>query len=389
MREAAKLAAREKQMHTWLNVKRIVFLGVCVASVNCGTSALAIDVGSLAAKIKSIGPHAAGHGPAIKAMSQLCDGTAADIPSILAEMDGASPLAENWLRSAVETIVQKSDRLPVLALRKHLSDTSHSPRSRRLAFELIVDQIPSERDRLIPGFIHDPALELRREAVAQLILAAAQVSKNNADGGEAVVAAYTTALEPARDLDQVQTITKRLEELGEPVDLVRHFGFITQWNLIGPFDNTDKGGFDVAYAPEKKVDLTSTHQGKEGDVNWERKTTDDPNGMFDVNKLLGKHMGAVAYAFAEFKSDSPQSVDVRLASFNGNKVWVNGKLIISNHTYHTNHTLDQYIGTIDLKPGKNQILVKLCQNEQQENWAQNWQFQLRVTDSLGKAILSQ
>jgi hypothetical protein len=41
-----------------------------------------------------------------------------------------------------------------------------------------------------------------------------------------------------------------------------------------------------------------------------------------------------------------------------------------------------------LRRGKNAILIKVCQNEQTEDWAQRWQFQFRVCDASGTAILS-
>ena len=39
-----------------------------------------------------------------------------------------------------------------------------------------------------------------------------------------------------------------------------------------------------------------------------------------------------------------------------------------------------------LKQGRNEILVKICQNEQNDNWAQSWGFQLRICDALGGAV---
>ena len=41
-----------------------------------------------------------------------------------------------------------------------------------------------------------------------------------------------------------------------------------------------------------------------------------------------------------------------------------------------------------LRKGKNVILLKVCQNEQTDAWAQNWQFQLRICDPVGTAILA-
>jgi hypothetical protein len=39
-----------------------------------------------------------------------------------------------------------------------------------------------------------------------------------------------------------------------------------------------------------------------------------------------------------------------------------------------------------LKAGRNEILIKVCQNEQTDAWAQKWSFQLRVCDALGGAV---
>jgi hypothetical protein len=39
-----------------------------------------------------------------------------------------------------------------------------------------------------------------------------------------------------------------------------------------------------------------------------------------------------------------------------------------------------------LKPGENVLLLKVCQNEQDQDWAQRYQFQLRVCDSTGSAV---
>ena len=71
-----------------------------------------------------------------------------------------------------------------------------------------------------------------------------------------------------------------------------------------------------------------------------------------------------------------------------NKIWLNGKLLICADVYHANGTMDQYVGRGELKAGSNVILLKICQNEQTEEWAQDWKFQLRVCDSSGKAMLA-
>ena len=49
--------------------------------------------------------------------------------------------------------------------------------------------------------------------------------------------------------------------------------------------------------------------------------------------------------------------------------------------------LDQYRLQAKLQRGRNVILLKVCQNEQPEDWAQRWQYQVRICDAAGAAIL--
>ena len=88
-------------------------------------------------------------------------------------MNDDNPLANNWVRAAVDTIAERTlaegNELPTAALEEFLADTRHSPRSRRLAFEWIVKANSDLRDRWVPELLNDPSLELRREAVGQQI----------------------------------------------------------------------------------------------------------------------------------------------------------------------------------------------------------------------------
>ena len=39
-----------------------------------------------------------------------------------------------------------------------------------------------------------------------------------------------------------------------------------------------------------------------------------------------------------------------------------------------------------LRRGRNEVLPKVCQNGQKEDWAQRWSFQARLCDALGGAL---
>jgi hypothetical protein len=64
-------------------------------------------------------------------------------------------------------------------------------------------------------------------------------------------------------------------------------------------------------------------------------------------------------------------------------IFLNGKKLFEREEYHHGSPLDANIGKGTLKKGENVIVLKVCQNNQTEPWAQNWQFQLRVCDSTG------
>lgn len=311
-------------------------------------------------------------------------------PSWLA-WDGAGPLAENWLRAAVDAVaekqVQKTGKLPIDRLEKFLTHTPHNPKARRLAYEWIARVDKNAPDRLIPTMLDDPSLELRREAVARLVTTAEASAKAD-EKGQAKTTYRQVRLVAARDLDQVKAITEALAELDAPVDLQHHYGFIVDWQLIGPFDNRGGKGFNAIYPPEEKIDLAATYEGSAGSVNWKPHHTDHEYGEVDLNKALGKHMGVAGYATTVFESDREQPVELRIGSENANKVWLNGEKLEEAEVYHANSAIDQYTGRGVLKKGKNVILVKVCQDEQTVDWAQNWVFQLRVCDSTGKAVLA-
>jgi hypothetical protein len=97
---------------------------------------------------------------------------------------------------------------------------------------------------------------------------------------------------------------------------------------------------------------------------------------------------AVGYAAADFFSESDRPAEIRIGCKNGWKVWLNGELLFARDEYHRGAKLDQYKLPCQLKKGKNTILVKCCQNEQTEQWTVEWEFQLRVCDATGTAILA-
>jgi len=343
--------------------------------------------------LQSVEPNGVDNSAASKAWSDVAAADANQLPAVLSAIDEAGPLGANWLSAAVQAIadrqLKQGKKLPADQLEAFVLDKQHAPRGRRLAFEWLVRADDKAADRLTPGFLFDPSPELRRDAVARLITEGDKLVKE--ESPEDAHKIYDKALSGAVDLDQVKKLKTELEKLGEKVDLPRHFGFITRWKVIGPFDNTGEKGFDVVYPPEESIDLAAEYEGKplEGKtriVKWTDYETQDEGGIVDMNAAVGKANGVVAYAMAEFNSPSERPAELRLGRDNALKVWLNGELIYEQRVYHSGADMDQFIGRGKLRKGKNVILVKVLQNEQKEDWAQTWGFQLRVCDATGVAI---
>jgi len=351
------------------------------------TAAQAADLTTSIKTIRAVGPEGQGNAAAAKAWQTLSKAEASALPQILTAMDGANPLAANWLRAAVDTIAAREKKLPIDALQKFLADQSHTPRARRLAFELIRAADAKLAAKLIPGMINDPSVELRREAVTQ-VLDAGKIANQPA----IAVKEYRKALDAARDIDQIKAATKALRDLKQEVDLPRHFGFLMHWNVIGPFDNSERAGFAKVFPPETNVDLEATYDGKAGKVKWSSFVTADEYGMVDINKAYpgpGDGLKEVtAYAYTEYHAAAAGPVQLRLGCKNAWKIWLNGKLVFGRDEYHRGMRIDQYQLDVNLAKGRNTLLIKLCQNEQMQDWTKQWQFQLRVCDPTGTAILA-
>ena len=345
------------------------------------SSPLLADTQSAIRTLQSVDAEGNGNPAAAKAWAELIKGGPESIPVLLTAMDDANNLAANWLRSAVDALAQKhADALPTQALQTFLDDRDHAPRARRLAFELIAQTHPALADKLIAGMLNDPSVELRRDAVQRALDTAKKKES---------VALYAKALDAARDVDQINTAKEALEDAGQKVDLPRHFGFLMHWKVIGPFDNTDRRGFATVYPPEKEIDFSKTYPGKTGTVKWSEHKTADTYGMVDINEPYGHLKEVVAYAHHTYHATQARDAEIRLGCKNAWKIWHNGKLIFERDEYHRGMRIDQYTLPIQLTKGANTLLIKLCQNEQMESWTDQWQFQLRICDPTGTALLAQ
>jgi len=333
-----------------------------------------------------------GSAAARKAAVQLGDRDLDLLPRLLAAMDTGNLVAANWYRTIYERLTRTAlardprPRFPIKFLKDYAADPRRQGRTRRLVLALLDRLEPKFRGELIPGMLSDP--EFRDEAVA---VALSRGDAHKSDGDlPAAGRAYAIAFQHARSAGQITTAAAGLAATGQPVNIVEHMGFVTDWYLLGPFEAPDRSGFDLSFPPDKAVKLDASYPGKANKpIGWKRFQTSDRFGQLNLIQAIAPVAEAVGYAYAEL--DSPRAVDCQLrAGADDNlTVWLNGRKVLSNRQWLNGTRLDRFSAPVRLKRGRNRLLVKVCQGPQQhKNPAvpNNWSLQLRFCDAAGGGI---
>ena len=257
------------------------------------------------------------------ALATDADLVAAMEPSMLvpclAAFAEATPAGVNWLSSGLDRAVERlGDAVPIDDLTTFVADVSRPARGRVLAERWLRNRDPERASGLLDGMLADPALPLRRAAIAKRLAAAEDAS----DAQQ--LAVHREMLAAARDVDQVQAIAAWLRERGERVDVSEVLGFVKRWQVSEAFDNVGGIGFAAVYPPEQAAAAPDT-------ADWHEVAAEGDQGAVDLNAALGTRKGVVAYAVAELdmsRGRTAEVAEVRIGSPCAVVVWVNGEKVI-------------------------------------------------------------
>ena len=157
--------------------------------------------------------------------------------------------------------------------------------------------------------------------------------------------------------------------------------FISEWNLIGPFDAPDMSYLLQFYPPETDTDLSKKHQGKtKTPVGW-KKVQAEETGFIRLERLLEPNEQAIAYGLVYVYSPEERETLILLGSDDGVRVWMNDELIHTNPAYRGAYP-DQDRIPVKLRSGWNKLLVKVLQG------GGGWGYYVRFVDPEGKLRFS-
>ena len=158
---------------------------------------------------------------------------------------------------------------------------------------------------------------------------------------------------------------------------IQKTGFIIEdaWLVLTPFDNVQGIGYNTAYIPEDatQIDTTAKYNGIDEQIRWKKSEDNTLNGYISLGDDVD---WGVAYAFATVTSPDEREILLKFDSDDQGKIWLNGERIFT-HTKAFSAVIDNYTIPGTLKPGKNSILVKVCEE------VGGWGFYLRITDTDG------
>jgi len=255
----------------------------------------------------------------------------------------------------------------VLALRGYIDlvDASELSSRQKLEHYQIAMELAdgnSEQKKVLSVLAKLSTLEAFRMAMSKLDEPSL---KNEAAQAACVIAEkiYTTKSRQIKvDLEKIaeanvgESITKQAIEILQNINKVKYY--IMDWEVSGPYMQEGKNYnalFDIPFEPE-------INDGK--GAKWRKMPTGtDASQPFylDILKALNGGEQRVAYLRTKLQWPAEGQVKLWIGSDDGNKVWVNGKLVHANNVARA-FTPDQDSATVTLKKGENIIMMKITQN---------------------------
>jgi len=160
-------------------------------------------------------------------------------------------------------------------------------------------------------------------------------------------------------------------------DLAVELGFLTEWNLIGPFPY-EPGDLGAPQIPVDRLHPAMRCAGLDGEVGWRTIATRHQIGVVDLRELVSEADWVSAYAACWVELPRDQPITLRLGSNDGAAVWLDGEpLLVSDVARGFTPDLDR-VSVMAVEPGWHLLVVKIA------NHGNLWKFALRFTDLGGR-----
>ncbi len=154
--------------------------------------------------------------------------------------------------------------------------------------------------------------------------------------------------------------------------LGRSLGWSVPLGVVGTWDNEQGKGFNIAYPPEVRLDLEDRYPGQRVEIGWRAEPPQTRRGLIDLYEQMYPDSWAVAYAAGSFEVAAAGSYELRLATGDGVKVWVDGALVFEDRQI-SGWMFDGVVIPLPLDAGSHAVLIKSAQERG------GWSLGARIT----------
>lgn len=135
--------------------------------------------------------------------------------------------------------------------------------------------------------------------------------------------------------------------------------FIREWQMAGPFDNTDENGLDRRYSPERNP-AKDTYENQTGEsVTWQ-KVVAEKNGYLDFTRHIPAFEKGVVYVRVKIEAPREMEIPVLFGSNDGVAIQINHQEFFHQKTRRVARPAEELV-LLNLRKGKNILLVKVDQ----------------------------
>ncbi|HYF03001.1 MAG TPA: tetratricopeptide repeat protein, partial [Patescibacteria group bacterium] len=170
---------------------------------------------------------------------------------------------------------------------------------------------------------------------------------------------------------------------GDIVGAEKHFAemnAITDWKIVGPFDNVSASGIEKVFPPEGEFQSNAEYKGRNGiPAPWITPAAMRRDRWVDFERYYYIEDG-VAYANTFVYSPQKQKVHMRIGTSGAIRAFLNDELFLED-LEEKNNDLDTYVTEAELQQGWNRVLLKLGASE-----IERCNFMVRITDANGEQM---
>ena len=192
-------------------------------------------------------------------------------------------------------------------------------------------------------------------------------------GRDRATSELLTVLENGKPAEVGTFAVEKLAQLGVDVQVIaRSRGFVTTWQILGPFPNANgNGAFQKSLVQESDTVLPDGVAVEGRTCTLQAAVSRGIPAVVNLREYYRESAAVAAYAYAEITSDKDQPVRILEGSDDGCEMWLNGRKVFEAGGARSMVVDGDRIDAA-LRPGVNRILLKVLQG------GGDWQFCVRL-----------